>query len=108
MLCPSTGSGTRRLERGVVAEAARSAPGVSAGGAGGRPRLVRYLLLLLLRTGLTTAGGCGPRDLCRRVSQRRTDLVNLQLDRRALVAFAVLVGALTQTALRDDAHALGQ
>src|SRR5690606_17759152 len=100
----------RELERGVVAEAARGAPRVSARRSGGRPRLLRDLLLRAA-TGLeasATAAGCGPRDLCRRITQRRTGLVNLQLDRRSVVAVVVLVGTLTQPALRDDAHALRQ
>src|SRR5690606_35079027 len=100
----------RELERGVVAEAARGAPRVSARRAGGRPRLLRDLLLRAATAleASATAAGCGPRDLCRRITQRRTELVNLQLDRRAVVAVAVLVGALTQTALLHDAHALRQ
>ncbi len=109
---PSTGSGADcGLERSVVAEAARSAPGISARRRTGRgPRLLGHLLLLrgTLSAAATATAGSGAGDLSGRVAQRRTDLVDLELDGRAVVALTVLVGALAKTTLRDHTHALRQ
>src|SRR5690606_8222523 len=53
-----------------------------------------------------TAATRGAGDLRGRVAAARADLVDLEFDRRAVVALAVLVAALLEAALRDDAHAL--
>src|SRR6185312_7885866 len=99
------GSLSAGSEGRVVAVAAGSAPGVGARRrAGGRPRLLGDLLTRRA----AAAGGRRAGDLCGRVAQRRADLVDLQLDGGAVVALAVLVGALLEPPGRDDAHALGQ
>src|SRR5690606_10030909 len=98
-------------KRGVVAVGAGSGPGVAAGGRryclrpGGRPGLVGDLRLTA--AGLTAAARSAG-DLSRRVTERGADLVDLELDGRALLALARLVGALLQATGRDDPHALRQ
>ena len=69
--------------------------------AGRRPRLVRDLA-----AGLTAAGRA--RHLSGGVAERGADLVDLELDGSALLAFLRLVGALLEATGRDDAGALRQ
>src|SRR5690606_26076139 len=93
---PQSGFGS---ERSVIAEPSKSITGRRCRPFVGRRRGCRRALTVRPRR---------PRHLRSRIPETRADLVDLQLDRRALVALAVLVGALTQTALRDDAHAFRQ
>ena len=51
---------------------------------------------------------CITGDFCLCVLQGWADLVDLNLEDGALLALAGFVGALTETALHDDAHALRQ
>src|SRR5437764_44406 len=107
----SMGRGEREqvLERWLVAE-------LAAARRGGRPRVVRpaaEAAAALAAAGrraaageaaaaLTTAGTLGLGDLRGRVAQRGADLVDFELDDRALLAFLGLVGPLAQPALHDD------
>src|SRR6188472_2371152 len=94
-------SGVCVSERGVVAVGAGGSPRVAGGTGGtgggrssrtgGRPRLVGRDLA----TGLTAAA-CRARHLGGGVAERGADLVDLELDRGALLAFARLVGALLE------------
>src|SRR4051794_4794467 len=116
-----------RSERGLfVADAGRSprvgrgvAAALAAGRSRGRPRVVgrRGLAALaraaaLAATALAAAGVAAPAalaagavDLGGRELQRRADLVDLDLEDRALLALAGLVGAGLQATLDDDPHA---
>src|SRR5690606_7035745 len=71
-------------------------------GAGCGPRLVGDGTL---RAATAATAGCAG-HLRGRVPQARADLVDLEFDRGALVAVAVVVGALLEAAGRDDAAAL--
>src|SRR4051794_18744638 len=64
-----------------------------------RPRIVRRRIV---------AGPLAASYLRGGIAQRRTDLLDIELDDRALLALAGLVDALLQPALRDDPHAAGQ
>src|SRR5690606_10599200 len=92
--------------RGLVVVVAGGVPDVVAAGCGAArgPRLLGDRGL-----GTTAATAAATRragDLRGRVPQARADLIDLELDRGAVVALAVLVAALLEAALRDDAHAL--
>ena len=56
----------------------------------------------------TATAAAGTRDLCGRVTQRRADLIDLELDGDAVLPLAVLVGPLLQATAGDDPHALGE
>src|SRR5690606_8577278 len=56
----------------------------------------------------TTAGALGAGHLRGRVAQRGSDLVDLELDHRALLTLTGLVRALDEPTLDDHTHALGE
>src|SRR5689334_17645020 len=101
-----------RSEGGLVREAAATA---AARGRGGAPRVVgRHSAATAVSAATATAEVTAAAtaadlvDLGRGVAQRRPDLVDLELDDGALLAFLRLERPLLEAALHDDAGAAGQ
>src|SRR5215218_6333377 len=116
--------GRMRSEGRLAVADARGGPGVvrrsaaltaalwGAASLRGGPRVVRRsaaLTAALLATAVRRpAGALGPRHLGGGVLQRRTDLVDLDLEHGALLALTRLVLTRAQVALHDHAHPLLQ
>src|SRR5690606_28799806 len=92
-------------ERSLVGVGAGGGPAVRRG-RGLRPRILGHGALL--RAATATAAALRAGDLGGREAQARADLVDVELDRGALVAVAVVVGALLELSDGDDLHALGE
>src|SRR5690349_16301392 len=102
------------LEGGLVAVVgARRVPDVAAGGRarlGGRRARSPCVVGLAAPEGAAAHAAVGLRtgDLGGRVPERGADLVDLQLDGGALLAFLGLVGTLLETPGSDDPGTLGE
>src|SRR5450830_520595 len=114
-MCDSAPDEAERLEGSFVAGATRRVPDVAGGRlarSGRRPRLVCNLAASATGVAATAcatlAGGRRAGDLCRCVSQARADLVDLELDARALLALFGLVRTLLESTGGDDARPLGE
>src|SRR5215207_9809835 len=100
----------RGSERGLVGRRRRGRPGVARSAAGEAATATAAVAAATAEAATTaaalTAGGAG--DLGRGVAERGADLVDLELDDGALLAFLRVEGTLLQPTRDDDPGAAGE